>query len=408
MKNLMIPPMYDNVMLLKDIVDNAPIPIAVYVGEELTVELANPSMIKTWGKGDQVTGKKYLDILPEIQNQNISEEAFAVLKTGISFHAKDKKVDLVINGSMKSHYFNYSFIPLFDKEAKVYGIMDTGVDVTDLQLAKLQVQIAEERLRIAIESSGMGTYEIDLETKEIKTCGNFNSIWSIDSYNCEKQLIEKLHPEDLAVREKAYKEAEITGKMCYEARIVNDDKSHKWVKINGRIIKDENGTPAAIIGIIQDIQEHKRFEEELKKQVAESTQELQRYNDDLLHFANVVSHDLNEPVRKIKIFNSLLRNEPQTDFNENSKKYLNKIDQSAERMQTTIEGILAYSTLDKKTQVVELINLDEVIENIKIDLELIIKEKGAILVISKLPKIEGAPILIQQLFYNLISNELKF
>ncbi|CAA9202468.1 hypothetical protein FLACOL7796_04296 [Flavobacterium collinsii] len=400
--------MYDNVMLLKDIVDNAPIPIAVYVGEELTVELANPSMIKTWGKGDQVTGKKYLDILPEIQNQNISEEAFAVLKTGISFHAKDKKVDLVINGSMKSHYFNYSFIPLFDKEAKVYGIMDTGVDVTDLQLAKLQVQIAEERLRIAIESSGMGTYEIDLETKEIKTCGNFNSIWSIDSYNCEKQLIEKLHPEDLAVREKAYKEAEITGKMCYEARIVNDDKSHKWVKINGRIIKDENGTPAAIIGIIQDIQEHKRFEEELKKQVAESTQELQRYNDDLLHFANVVSHDLNEPVRKIKIFNSLLRNEPQTDFNENSKKYLNKIDQSAERMQTTIEGILAYSTLDKKTQVVELINLDEVIENIKIDLELIIKEKGAILVISKLPKIEGAPILIQQLFYNLISNELKF
>lgn len=404
----MIPPMYDNVMLLKDIVDNAPIPIAVYVGEELTVELANPSMIKTWGKGDQVTGKKYLDILPEIQNQNISEEAFAVLKTGISFHAKDKKVDLVINGSMKSHYFNYSFIPLFDKEAKVYGIMDTGVDVTDLQLAKLQVQIAEERLRIAIESSGMGTYEIDLETKEIKTCGNFNSIWSIDSYNCEKQLIEKLHPEDLAVREKAYKEAEITGKMCYEARIVNDDKSHKWVKINGRIIKDENGTPAAIIGIIQDIQEHKRFEEELKKQVAESTQELQRYNDDLLHFANVVSHDLNEPVRKIKIFNSLLRNEPQTDFNENSKKYLNKIDQSAERMQTTIEGILAYSTLDKKTQVVELINLDEVIENIKIDLELIIKEKGAILVISKLPKIEGAPILIQQLFYNLISNELKF
>jgi PAS domain S-box-containing protein len=400
--------MYDNLLLLKDIVDNTPLPTAVYTGEELKIELANPAMMQAWGKGDDVIGKKYLEVLPEIQNQDFAAQALAVLKTGTAFHAKDKQVDLMVDGAMRTYYFNYSFIPLFDKQGAVYAVMNTGSDVTELHLAKLQTQSAEQRLRMAIDSSGMGTYEIDLASKKIKTSGNFNAIWSIKGEIANEELIAKLHPEDQKLREEAHKNAQSTGKMCYEARIINDDGSLKWVKINGRIITDENGTPNTLIGIIQDIHEQKEFEQELKKQVAQNTQELQRSNDDLMHFAGVVSHDLKEPVRKIKTFSSLLRGEPRTLFNENAEKYLSKIDQSAQRMQTIIEGILAYSTLDKKSQPVEKINLDLVIENIKTDLELIINEKGAILVISELPQIEGAPILIHQLFYNLIHNALKF
>jgi PAS domain S-box-containing protein len=400
--------MYYDLKLLKDIVDNTPLPIAVYTGPNLKVELANPEMILIWGKGENVIGKNYLDILPEIQNQQIFDQALSVLKSGIAFHAKDKKVDLVVNGEIKSHYFNYNFLPLTDTSGTIYGVMNTGADVTDLHQAKQEMQNSDERLRMAIESSGMGTYEIDLVTKKITTCGNFNSIWSVEGEITNEQLIAKLHPEDQALREKVHEVAQVTGKISYEARIINDDSSIRWVKIDGKIIKDENGNPITIIGIIQDIHEQKQFEKELKKQVAESTMELQRSNDDLLHFANVVSRDLKEPVRKIKTFNSLLRNESKTVFNENSIKYLNKVDQSAQRMQTIIEGILAYSTLDKKTQPVEKINLNEIIENIKTDLELIINEKGAILIISELPDIEGAPILIHQLFYNLIHNALKF
>lgn len=400
--------MYDNLLLLKDIVANTPLPIAVYTGDDLKIELANPAMIQTWGKGDQVIGKNYLEVLPEIQNQPFFQQALGVLKTGIAFHAKDKRVDLVIDGVLRTYYFNYSLIPLLDKESKIYGLMNTGSDVTDLHLAKQQNQSAQERLAMAIDSSGMGTYEIDLTTKKIKTSGNFNTIWSIDREISNEELIAKLHPEDQALRGKVHQESLITGKMCYQARIVNDDGSIKWVKINGKIINDDKGSPITIIGIIQDIHEQKQFEEELKKQVAERTQELRRSNDDLLHFANVVSHDLKEPIRKIKTFNSILKNEYKADFNENSKKFLQKVDESAQRMQNIIEGILAYSTLDKKTQPIEKINLNEVVESIKTDLELIIKEKNAILIASELPDIEGAPILIQQLFYNLIHNALKF
>jgi len=400
--------MYANVTLLKDIVENTPLPIAVYSGEELKIQLANPAMIKTWGKGDEVIGKNYLDILPEIGKQQIFDQALAVFQTGIPFHAKDKRVDLVVDGVLKTFYFNYSFVPLFDRENNIYGVMNTGTDVTDLHEANQKVQSSDERLRMAIESSGMGTYEIDLSTKQIKTCGNFNSIWSVEEDVPNEHLIAKLHPEDQRLREQAHQEAIITGKIGYEARIIHQDQSIGWVKINGKIIKDQNGLPQTIIGIVQDINEQRQFEQELKRQVDESTQELRRSNDDLMQFANIVSHDLKEPVRKIKTFNSLLRNSLGNDFNEISAKYLSKVDQSSERMQTIIEGILAYSTLDKKTQPVASINLDEIIESIKIDLELIINEKGAILIKSELPDIQGAPILIQQLFYNLVHNALKF
>ena len=400
--------MYDNLMLLKNIVDNTPLPIAVYTGNELKIELANPAMIKTWGKGTEVIGKKYLEVVPEIEKQQIFDQALRVFQTGIPFHAKNKKVELVIDDVLKTFYFNYSFIPLFDNEKKIYGIMNTGADVSDLYEAHKQIQSSDERLRMAIESSGMGTYEIDLSTKKINTNGNFNAIWSIDEEIPNEQLIAKLHPEDQLLREKAHQEAHITGKINYEARIINQDQTVKWVKVNGKLINDQNGVPITIIGIVQDIDQQRQFEQELKKQVDESTQELRRSNQDLMHFANIVSHDLKEPIRKIKTFISLLRNNSSDYLNDISNKYLTKVDQSAQRMQTIIEGILAYSTLDKKTQPIENINLDELIENIKIDLELIIKEKGAILIKSELSEIEGATILIQQLFYNLIHNALKF
>ncbi|MBF4491215.1 PAS domain S-box protein [Flavobacterium sp. MR2016-29] len=399
--------MCQNISFFKDIVNNTPSPIAVYTGDNLKIELANTAMIETWGKGDQIIGKNYLDVLPEIKKEVFFQQAITVLKTGIPFHAKDAKVDLLINGKLTTHYFNYSLIPLKDAEGTIYGVMNTGADVTNLHLAKQQIQNANERLNVAIESSGMGTYEIDLATKKIKTSGNFNTIWSIDKITHDN-LVFKLHPDDQLIREKAHHEAETTGKMCYEARIINEDNSIKWVRINGKLIKDEDGTPLTIIGIIQDINDQREFEEELKKQVSESTIELRRSNEDLLHFANVVSHDLREPLRKIKIFNTLLTNEEKGNFDENSKKYLTKIDLSAQRMNDIIEGILTYSTVDKTQQPVEIIDLNEIVENIKTDLELIIKEKGAILVNSELPEIEGAPILIHQLFYNLLQNALKF
>ena len=394
--------------LLKDIVDNAPQPIGVYTGKELRIELANQAMIRTWGKGTDVMGRTYFDVVPEIGGQQIFQEALWAYDTGTPFHARDKRVDLIMHGEPQTFYFNYSFIPLFDSKGEVYGIMNTGMDLTDLHLARETAQSASEQLQMAVEASGLGTYEIDLLNGSITTSGNFKSIWDIHGPVTNQAILAKLHPEDIPVREQAHREAEITDLISYEARILEEGRPGKWTKINGKIIKDQNGQAVKITGIIEDIGRQKALEERLREEAQQSNQELRRTNGELMHFANLVSHDLKEPVRKIKTFMSRIKSEPTEGLSEKQALYLEKIEHTCGRMQNVIEGILAYSEAGKKKQYVENIDLNQVMENIKSDLELVMQDKDAVLISPRLPEIEGSRVLIGQLFYNLVHNALKF
>ena len=400
--------MQNNLIFLQDILLHTPIPTAVYCTDDLVISFANPAMRNLWNKDEQVIGKKFADIIADFQKDSISEEILRVMKTGIPFQTNDQKLNILIKGVWTPLFFNYNFTPLRNEQGVIYGVVHTYTEVTKLHEAKSQMVNSDEMLTMAIEACGMGTYEIDVVTNKIKTSDNFKKLWSIDSEITIEALVEKLHPDDRHFREKAHKDALVNGVVCYEARIIQKNKSEKWVKVFGKIIKDEKGDPSTILGVVQDIHDQKEFEVALKRKIQESTLELRRSNDDLLHFANVVSHDLQEPVRKIKIFNAFLKNEIAGQLTDRSLMHLNKIAHSANRMQCIIEGLLAYSTIDKNTQPVEKIFLNDLLENIRTDLELIIKEKSAILIINDLPEIEGAAILIQQLFYNLIQNALKF
>ena len=174
-------------------------------------------------------------------------------------------------------------------------------------------------------------------------------------------------------------------------------------------------TAGIVIEWYRDISERKALMAQLESRVSERTNELnnvnaalQSSNDTLEQFAHVASHDLKEPVRKIKIFTSRLQDETGHLLNEKGKTYLHKIQSSAERMSTMIEGVLNYSVQNGAEQVNEKTDLNIVIEEIRNDLEVLIQQKHAVINAGPLPVIEGDRILIHQLFYNLLNNALKF
>jgi PAS domain S-box-containing protein len=397
-----------NLNLLKNVVQTAPLPIAVYIGEELRITLANDAIIKIWDKGNEVIGKCYTDILPELSSQKIFDQAREVFRTGKPFHAFNERVDIVVGGVLKKHYFNYSFTPVTDDGGNIIGIMNTGADVTDLNTARLEKFEAQHRLALALESADLGTYETNLTTNSVVTSERFDKIWGIKRASKREDIAALIHPDDMSIRENAHAYALANnGNLFYEARVVHNDQSIHWVRVKGKIIFDAQQQPLSLIGIVQDITEQKLFSESLEQQVMKKTEELQRSNDDLLQFAHIVSHDLKEPVRKIQIFNSLLKSEPKKTVEEGIA-FINKVDLAVNRMTLLIDGILNYSTLNANSYQVEEIDLNTTIDNITTDLELIIEEKQAILVKDEFPKIEGVPILIHQLLYNLINNALKF
>jgi signal transduction histidine kinase len=150
------------------------------------------------------------------------------------------------------------------------------------------------------------------------------------------------------------------------------------------------------------------YNQKMENLVSNRTEELARSNEDLQQFAHVASHDLKEPLRKIATFSSILLDEHADGLTPKGKLYLAKIEGAAQRMSIMIEGVLAYSTVTADLKAFEKVSLTAVIEDVRNDLELAIIQKDAEIKYGVLPEIQGIRILIYQLFYNLVSNALKF
>jgi light-regulated signal transduction histidine kinase (bacteriophytochrome) len=144
------------------------------------------------------------------------------------------------------------------------------------------------------------------------------------------------------------------------------------------------------------------------KELAVKNRELKVVNKQLENFAYTVSHDLQEPLRSINMFTQLLEKEYGEKLDEQAKEYMGYIIGSAERIQALIRDVLVYSRAGKNEQTWLNVDLNQLIANVIIDLQGIIQETKAQIIIHHLPTILVNPTEISQLFSNLITNSIKF
>src|SRR5690554_297786 len=147
------------------------------------------------------------------------------------------------------------------------------------------------------------------------------------------------------------------------------------------------------------------------REINEINIELSSMNENLENFAYVASHDLNEPLRKIRTFGELIELELENEAIDKKTivSHIHRMQSAAERMQELMEDLLSYSRISRQFNISEKINLKEVVETVLGDLEISIKENNAQVNIQSLPNaILADEIQMRQLFQNLISNAIKF
>lgn len=163
--------------------------------------------------------------------------------------------------------------------------------------------------------------------------------------------------------------------------------------------------------LLQEIKKQKKSEREinaLNKKLISHIEKLKSSNEQLESFAFVASHDLQEPLRKIRIFSKRLLDKYHEILDDEGRRFLDKIDNSAGKLQLLIKEILAYSTitLDESQKINQ--SLNEVVNDAISNLEFTINEKHADIQIEPLPTIKIVPEHISRVFQNLISNSIKF
>lgn len=407
---------------LRSIVESAPFPIAVYTGKEMRIELANQAIMDVWGKGNDVVGKLYTDVLPELTDQEIFSQVESVYTTGIPFHGRNQRVDLVVDGKLQAYYFNYSFTPLYDFSGNIYGVMNTAAEITDLNLAKQKIEQSERNLRNMILQSPVAMCILMGPEHVVEVANDLIiELWG----KTPEEVLHKPVFEGLPdareqgleqILDNVYNTGErFIGKERQVALLRKGVGELLYLNFVYEPYRDGDGTIQGIMAIAIDVTEQVLARHKIEEIVAQRTRELARVNDDLqrsneelAQFAYIASHDLQEPLRKIRTFSQMLENNLEEKLDDSARNYFKKINTSSTRMHNLIRDLLDYSELMRKEDVYEDVNLNQILEQVKSDYELLMEQKGATIVSEDLPTIRAIPLQMSQLFGNLIGNALKF
>ncbi|MCF2444114.1 PAS domain-containing protein [Dyadobacter sp. CY345] len=131
----------------RNLIEEAPIAICLFKGRDLIIENPNDAILKIFGKGNDVAGKKLADVLPELLDQPFMQILDDVYTTGIAYHSDAARADLVIDGVMKTFYFDFTYQPLRNENGVIYAIVDIAIDVTSQIEYRTMLEKSQDKYR---------------------------------------------------------------------------------------------------------------------------------------------------------------------------------------------------------------------------------------------------------------------
>jgi PAS domain S-box-containing protein len=298
-------------------------------------------------------------------------------------------------------------LQLSDKRRGEFNEDDEQVAVQYAQMASIAIERARliEKLRVRDRFFEMSAEVFVVFDPAQRRWTQVNPVFcQITGYSaeelCGREFVEFIHPDDRpAARSRADNLAARVGvPRSFQNRYVCRDGSVRWLDW-----VSVPGPDGLVYGVGRDITERRKAEAALDQTLAD----LNSRNRELQDFAFIASHDLQEPLRKIRAFSDRLQQRHAAALAPEARDYLDRTGQAAARMQVLIDDLLAYSRVARGKPFVR-VDLGGVLAAVLEDLEARLESSGGQVEAGPLPTVEGDPTQLRQVFQNLLANALKF
>ena len=261
-----------------------------------------------------------------------------------------------------------------------------------MEQARQKIELAEERERVAIDAANIGIFDLNINTGELMTSQRFDEVFGFDGSELWSDYTKLIHPDDVAISDKAYEMSKITGRLSYETRIIKNDKTLAWVRTEGIIHKDQQGIPERIIGSIMDITEFKY---------------LLKQKD---NFIAVASHELKTPVTTIKAYTHILEEKLKNRGDSAEIQLIEKIEKQINKLSGLIDNLLDSTKII--SGMVELsktdFKIDALVAEVITGLRLTSDKKIILELAADDCEVWADKDKIEQVITNLVNNAIKF
>ena len=160
-----------------------------------------------------------------------------------------------------------SGVPLFSSEDVFEGYIGACMDIHDSVTARQLLKENESTLKIIIDASELGTWELDMETDIVQYSGRYREIFGLenDAVLPHGYFVDRLFPEDAPIRLAAWSKARENGVLNYVCRICWPDNSVHWIEVKGQLFYSAQEIPFKVIGTLRDITAQKNYEQALEE-----------------------------------------------------------------------------------------------------------------------------------------------
>ncbi|MNK90277.1 Sensor histidine kinase YycG [compost metagenome] len=322
--------------------EQAPLGMCVLRGTDLVTEYANDNILKLWGKTrKEVIGIPQEQARPELAQQRpILNRVKEIFRTGEPLTINEIKISTAVFDG----YFVAMYQPLKNDKNEVTRVLAIIKDITEEVNFKKELLKAKDILKLAMDASEMGSWNVDLESKKVLLSERAQQIYELESNRMgieeAKDLIAEQDIEFLSgsIRKALHNRSAFN--VEYQINLKGSAKKTKWLRTAGKAYYNADGKPMYIAGAVLDITEHKQ--DEIRK------------ND----FIGMVSHELKTPLTSLSAYVQLLQFKLKETENAFAIDTLDKVNLQLKRMSLMIDGFLNVSLLESGKILLNKTNFD--------------------------------------------------